>query len=1513
MTQDPNKIVAVAAVLRPESGPYCVVRWTLGAQGSELPHLDDVFDVSLSVAGAVVAQTSVGPMGYAMLDPSRREAPDLYPKEPIPWWVAVQPTGPINPADADTEDLKGKAIGVAHILGPTATPRLRFRAARVLIAAFSAARSEEPQLRRLPDVDLVESAVQLAEILIRSRVRPRHLPQLAVREMRELHAKRGEPILLDSGRRGLAQSAHVALVLRALTVPGVVQRLEEVVEQSSSVREHIRVAGLQGGTMVDYWDDPTNSGAPHNDANRGALWPAAELVGCGCRIPLSLDQVQEWARGNDPLLVTVTHRARTSRTTNLGQLTIDWFRTEREIWLDSDRLDWGRVTSEELTPGRLRLALSSARSSHPPYPPRAARIDWGMVRVDLKPIVDSATSKVVPTQSSMSFRTGDARIEIAIERPLPPPLIQRQGADGVLAGDERTGAAYNIYGVWEGAPGFQSYFDDPATNPDLATLRPWLITRRYGFAKDLKQAFPDVGGVAHPKLQRLIDFPPWHPLLKRPDRLYSETEPDTTALPDTGGVGDAIFTFDLRTGMALPASARPPKGWEPGAPMALAWRPELDRELIMAASGRPQRYRFWVTAVDAFEQESEPLPVTTHDEDLGESPNTIFAPRRRSPLGPPPGGDALTCKFDAPNKRLLITFETPFQRQVSDQSGSASVTDRVDSTTIEGRIVLFRRLLLANTPPDLGIASLTGPPLPNLPQWRALAQDLSAQRWKPWQVEAVAGPTVGHQWIKSVDLGEDDLGWEYLAAVGVQVKSAHRAFWAKGVVAENGSGRRLTLVGQRPDGSYPLPADQPVVRISETPADSPIATAKSCMVSDPKAPWWPDITAFRVVRALPVTAPPAIRRDLILQRLLDRNFVEGGQPIGKVVWGDETLTIGQVASSVAALERTRATDPSLPPVDSDAMAAARRLLARDFRLDPGGRLRQHASIGFRGLACIEWTYTPRSVRTSATKRAEAAAFRVYVAMAPEDDGDSTNFATVIGRISRVGSSGQIFSVVITKGDVDGWTTIASRPTLVAVGPGAQVQWASVVSAVKTGSTYRVELRKDGQGNLPAGPVEARFFAAQPLEDVASGSINAISRHMFFAPISGGGPTCFAWWVTGVSAAGTESPVDLIAPMNLRRLPRTVEPPPVDGLSVRPGVRPSDALNPNQHGAWIPTTIKTTNDAAHYPRTVLTWRAPQEPLFLEIRRVEQQIARPALRGMGSDPSAWEAILTIEGLADGLAIEKVNLTSLAAWLAGLQIQAPDVESGYWRVFPPGSGLKPQGVIQLDEAELFSAQAAGADRRPAWIDYFGRNDDTVSAMDANWEFRYQLCTYVDLGVGAGAQRWLYSTPTPWSPFVIPDRPPIRVYSAGAAVRHETQDYKGSVVFLLKAVLTSRLRAEARALDDVSWEYRVIVRRQLPSAGISDNAPPWIDIGNPVRLRIDDEKKSIQHLVDDEIDRSWPGHEPKVVYRVFVQEFMETPAGERLVRAYETSEADDIQITLEAPTSAANEIQMHKSIEIS
>lgn len=174
------------------------------------------------------------------------------------------------------------------------------------------------------------------------------------------------------------------------------------------------------------------------------------------------------------------------------------------------------------------------------------------------------------------------------------------------------------------------------------------------------------------------------------------------------------------------------------------------------------------------------------------------------------------------------------------------------------------------------------------------------------------------------------------------------------------------------------------------------------------------------------------------------------------------------------------------------------------------------------------------------------------------------------------------------------------------------------------------------------------------------------------------------------------------------------------------------------------------DAKSFPRTVVAWRAPivdqVEPLKVEIQRMERQIAKPPQQFELTtvQKSAWDAIKTIEGLSDNSPIDTDDLAALKHWLSGEVVEVPGPsDAEYWVVFDPRQQKQQMaidGVIQLPIDSLSTDHAGMPEKLSAWVDYFGRNNDYDSPMDANWDYQYRLRTFLDLGSSLGDQRYLF-----------------------------------------------------------------------------------------------------------------------------------------------------------------------------
>lgn len=1483
----------------------CVVRWILGDE-SELPLATDLFDVELRVDGAVVGAATVKPRLHVMLDPSRGAKPLPPPGDPQQSWMSAnKPVKPIDPAASDDYDVTGQPVGVIHLLKGTATSAMRGAATVAAYQAFLRARDENDALRSLDRREIDTSARAFATQYLASGVRPMHLRAHASREYRKLRGDMavGRKVAADSIFK-LARSQdqravlHTALILTALRDDAFIERLKLVVDEPAQVRNHIRIASLHGGSMADYWADPDNAGHPIREEERGQQHVVSEMLGLGCGIPLEITDIEAWMKAGKILTAHVAMRSRPPvPPLNLAKAANSGGYIELASELDADGFGPGKY---ELGAADLYRALKVGVSVEA-RPPSFARIDYDLFRVE-SPTPPQHDEDFRPHQTG--YRTGDGKVEIEIG--VAPP--------GHPTG--RSVAAYNVYGVWEGAPGFDDYFKDPAKVATIEELRPWLVTRRYSYARDLLDAFPPLpGGATHPGLERQISQPSWHPQLRRVQNLQNRTALDATPLPDTMADDvDAVFSLDIRHGMGMSAPHRIPLGWDLAAPLAAQWTCEQARDMAGVKLKRPQGYRFWVTSVDAFDQESTPFPVSTVDPAFGGTETYIFRPLRRAPLLSPPGGQqSMSLVYDEASKTATLNFETPYENEFASQASSGA-TPRVDKTGLEAFVAYYRRVVVKPIKDEANLIQRVKPALPDLPQWRQMAADLEKDSWILHKTARLDFPANGDIWTTDLALDAEDRGFEYRAAVGVMVRANKGQFWFPSKTDVNDPLRQRTLIEVTATGTTSAAT-------VETPGASAIALSSSFMLYDvnpPLSPQKPKIPA--IFASAPISAPPAIRRDLVLQRLLTAPYADHAGPVETTDWLETGIKLspGQIAMCEYALKRTPI-DGATVPASDPRLWAARYVLARDFKKDDlvatsaGERPRQHASIGFRGLVQLRWTYKPRLISGLAKSRSEAVQSRIYSASIPSDTAMAETFATLAFDARAAGGNSYRMTGKVKSADSDHWQAVANsyRPAIVQVISGTTVITVPIKSVDLASRT--IELASTS-GGWPA-QARLRVFLSQPLVDVPITDFGAVADYEVLLPVAGGAGTTIYWWVSGVAALGHECERSELDPPASQKFAPSIEPAPPTRLAIVPPVdKLLHSLDPKTDAKWLPSDLTTSEMARNLPRLIVNWQPPlmTDGVFLEIQRQARPIAKPATPEVRiAARETWEIIRDIDGAAEGTAIAIEELSLLDGWLSGQVVEMPG-EERIFALTPPDRRLS-----ITDGVRKFPDPADPTVNLPAMIDYFGLDDEQrIAVMDGNWDYAYRLRGFIDLGPAAGAQRYLYSTPTPWSERMAPETPPIRLKPGKPVFANPEGRTRPAVSIQFDASQALRPFAAARAMlaSEYHWEYRVIVRRKLTGPIIGTSAgDSWVDVGGPRSFAVG---AISEPIIDDVVDRDWPDHEPTFTYRVFIQQFMNRDGAEKLVRNFQdpqtNSDWKDVPVTLPKAGDLDKEVLATIKIEI-
>lgn len=362
--------------------------------------------------------------------------------------------------------------------------------------------------------------------------------------------------------------------------------------------------------------------------------------------------------------------------------------------------------------------------------------------------------------------------------------------------------------------------------------------------------------------------------------------------------------------------------------------------------------------------------------------------------------------------------------------------------------------------------------------------------------------------------------------------------------------------------------------------------------------------------------------------------------------------------------------------------------------------------------------------------------------------------------------------------------------------------------------------------------------------------------------------------------------------------------------------------------WLPTNLQTLVAAEFSPRLVLTWLPYDvDDIFVTVDRDEQEIAvvKPATFALFAGVPPWQAIVNIETAAEDAALDVADLQAIEPnWLIG---QAVDIQGSATVAAHIGTdrGLSAKtGLKMMPSEELLPGGTHPL--RAGFIDYYGRNNDPASVMDANWQFRYRLRSFVDLGSDADPNwRYLQSMPTDLTSFMRPETPVLTVTNdspittANASLRAPLVHLKfyppGTSPAGSAAVTPSMQPAFSGTATADRWEYRIVARRVLnvpiPTTGNAVD-PVSIDVGNPLTL-----STAPDEILDNEVDRAWPGHEPVFHYLVLVQQYKVGSNGEQLIRGFDVAHPNvghcEFDVTIAAPSGSGTESEIVVPIHVS
>lgn len=1588
-----TEIKPLCVIRKSGDGIYSIiVRWLLGDEEA-LPTDNDTFlvTVRLKPSGKVIFEDGtvgdpdgsetiqVSPKLYAMIDPPRRlEQVGTTPEgDPSYRMVAIEPTGPIDPDAPGVDGTLLKApqgagtteshpVGIVHLLAESQPSRTEWRVAKALFPrmARTAAQLRLSTAGGLRASDSVNAtgqrsteeiaAREVARFLSRTGIRPLDLPGVVTRAVAQFRSEalgravqgllpRGMPELFRLQTDDLrVQIDHAALIASALNDFKTLEVADREFSSRKQARQHLRLRALQGGELIDFWCGLDSATEACTAASRGKRYSASNLTGNGLQIVgITEEMLRDWVTEKQLIEIEVAHRPGKpppedvpidgSDQTRVGNLGV----TELQV------AQWTARKARPLTPRHMLAAIENG-SSDLPEPPSAAFVNYDL-KHDNSVLAGQGSRGERADQESekmngLAAETGDGKVQILIDGPT-------KSSD-----EETTVFSYNLYGVWEGSPGMDDLFADDAAPIDPSELKelikPYRISARYSFARDLMPAFGGAAGVA--AIEEALADPPWFPIMRAPDATFDTSEPPVNPRDDSEPAQDVrtpmppvapnrltATTVDLRKGLDFSGPDR--KGyvvaWDPFGNLEIRWSPETDRD-GKALSDKPQRYRFWVTSVDPFDQESVPIPVATHDEDAGEPKSHIFVPRYRTPIAPPRrlNDRAREIAFDAAG-RLVVRWLTPMYERVGVDGMVAQ--QPVDKDRLTARVTIYRRRLkyVRETDRAVSLSEMT-----ELPQWRNAHRAMREQGFAPWTtIEPISPPAAGDTWEITVprDIVDRDRNYrdhDYVAAIAFSVTDDWAAFWAPNAVQSANTKDRRAIRFEQREGKFVAVSE----RVPETPRVSDVSITHIRTLGNEMPPRAPILQSASFDPADPVLPVEDVQRDLVLLRLLGHDVA--GSP--KLDWRQSgiLLTAGQIAMCDAAIGRVKRPDGTRPDPGDPSLKDLRRLLASaaetsdDFAADDAntelrrkGLLSQHPTVGFRGIQKLTWIIEPFAVAPPADDTiAEAAAIRVYQTRVPLTRGDALVYATLTGSAVRGAVAGavvyrlenaiikdtQALQAIATVAGTDIPALGQPSAALVYAGEGALPVLRAVIGLDISDSAHPV-VTLDGEiGDLPSD-AEVLVFAAYEIAEKRVDQFDTEELGSIELPVGGGLPEAFVWWLVSVSAQGREGSVTA-RPHVVRLVPMTIEPEAPGALRVTPPIDSDQWLNPEDavQSRFLPSNIDDVSRARLSPRLVISWTDPRPEVgaYLVLQRRLRSIdtsgkADDAKLARLDEPSAWEAIKQIERLQPSEAIPPAALGAISqTWLAGQPVTVPG------EALPDETEIFIRAGDRLPSATGLIRVLGEGNERPAFVDYHYDNVARQLAMEGSWLYSYNAMRAIELDrdgdlrlLEAGGPLFLTSRATGWTQYYLPVSPPFRiqpgtpVYDSGAPI--DPRD-PPEVEFRFRTPETNLNGARAREDSPVQlrrWFYRIVVRRRvdlgMPSQEDGVYVPQWVEVGFPATLKYAGDEAVV---VDRGIDRTMPTETPSFSYAIGVVQMAVAVDGEGnetevMVRRGEANDGND------------------------
>ncbi|GJH22760.1 hypothetical protein CBA19CS22_39480 [Caballeronia novacaledonica] len=1441
----------------PQTGKVTVrIRWILGqsenARGTaqsptdvEFPLPEDVFHVKLENDAGVSWTFDVSPRPLVMLDPPRDRTVLDTENRFFDWLPA---SGNWDPVDPDAQTLKKDpndpnsdtlALGVAHILGQSSVfaveSKLR-RAAAQKLRDFLARKKAHFSVLNADEIDL--HAVQFAAIF-------RLFPLQPVRVLRDscrlaLSKSRARlPLWMESAIGSASDKLaadHVSRPRRLATLLSLLLENDlyadavRIKGEADNMRALMAMRAAQGGQLLDFGcdydktgvDKPTNPCLPQD---QGRIFFAAEALGLG------VDYVLDEAAASG-LKVAVEHDRSASATSTAYAFPNS---------ASSKGYDPG---SYPVAPSRQSSKAGRSRGAEmPPSGAFTAWVDYDLVSSHPVPINDNLEIHLEQVMSFAKPLTGDGVLAIRMQMNAAP----REPYDFL----------YNVYGAWDGESTgtLQKYFDDPDLQPSLEELRPFLITRRYSFRRDLERFLSRLPPSRVAALN-LVGRPPAEATLQMPLKISQNGK--VVSYPTKGMLppGFSQTLLNLRACQPNAEGVKAGAKWDrvEGAlpftydnnkPGHKLWTVEDLRVDSDHHPDKPQRYRFWVTAVDVFEQESDPIPVLAAAPMESDVKSFIFTPRWQSPP-PPPKNIAV----GTPIGSLTAAWEP------GDQSVIGTASTIVRSGLVTHFAVLRRPVTTVQLEKDksgfveTALETLAASGVDNPVLERAVRDAAESGGWKIWQSGIKTTPDA--TW----PLSDADKGFEYEVLLSNAVGTGYLKY-----VQDLRDQTLRYLIQSGPDDApvfqearWMIPREGENARFRAYAAFSSVASfgpVKILPVRGSLPSLACDLSQADVVRASAIRAVTGINRDAALSKFLALKNL--------VLPGANALSIAERVMLEAALKRL---SPDM--LNSEQTAMVGRLLEAEFIVAAGtGSATQHPVVGFRGAVNLRWV--PRALPNTT---APVVLFRVYTARTPlpfaqgqaqyEFDGTWYRF---IGGTSPIVPEGRPVMVIMST-KTEQWAGLADFKGNDFLAAGL--------------SSIDVSMRGKGEPQI-GDQVSCCFHEGHVAVETAA--FPERSEYVAGLPIDGGHREFGAWWIVAVNCINDEqwrtpsgSPL-----LYMRTLYESITPERPLILEARPPADyMKDALQPDKYQPslqFIPEYL-LKEAAPVFPRSILSFdrrefAGPEQYIFIER---EFEPVQNGTHALADDAQAWGILKSIESQAAG-----------SQWSEDYRVLTPWLEGGPAPVPPEGLQFStPIYFFPLENPAAWNLKHVdmidSVDAPPnisSFVDYFAfppgdpTGDGGKEPSRGTARVRYRAYKVLDLAPESGPpvasqwlERFLVSEPTAWTAWTRPEWPPITYWppTSTSAPRNGKPLVQISVSSRYPAQ-SLNAAASGLAIHNTSNLFlRVALRRRMEAAFAESETER--SIGELLEVALPGAQPNPVSTADHSLERDDPGMDRSVQY---------------------------------------------------